>query len=83
MRAYRLPIREIADHTTTDVGAEIETGGETLGYVTTDALTRSSEDLSFLEKEGRTVVDDEEYGVDVAEATTRRPPSTSRRDATT
>jgi len=66
VRAYRSSIREIADHATTDVETEIETGGETLGYVTTDALTRTSDGLSFLEKEGRTVVDDEEYGIDVA-----------------
>jgi hypothetical protein len=66
VRAYRTSIREIAAHARTDVDTEIETGGETLGYVTTDALTRTSDDLSFLEKEGRTVVDDDEYGTAVA-----------------
>ena len=66
VRAYRTSIREIADHASTDVETEIETDGETLGYVTTDALTRTSDDLSFLDSDGRTVVDEEEYGTDVA-----------------
>lgn len=66
VRAYRTAIREIAAHATTDIETEIQTDGETLGYVETDELKRRSGDLSFLEQDGRTVVTDEEYGIDVA-----------------
>lgn len=66
VRAYRSAIREIAEHATTEVETDVETGGETLGYVVTDELTRSSDELSFLEHDGRTIVTDEEYGTDVS-----------------
>ncbi|WP_435317100.1 M14 family metallopeptidase [Haloarchaeobius sp. TZWSO28] len=61
---YETAIRTIADYavrnsdtpnTTDEFSAAIETGGEDTAYVTTDALTRSSEDLSFLASDGPTM----------------------------
>jgi hypothetical protein len=46
---YTTAIRTIAKYAKQQTTATIETGGDSLAYVTTDSLTRSSEDLSFIE----------------------------------
>jgi hypothetical protein len=49
---YNAAIRTLAAYATRDVDVTIETGGEGAAYVTTDALARSSEDLSFTGTDG-------------------------------
>ncbi len=46
---YTTAIRTIAEYAKQNTTATIETGGDSLAYVTTDSLTRSSADLSFIE----------------------------------
>ena len=46
---YDTAIKTIAEYVTRNTTATIETGGASTAYVTTDSLTRSSEDLSFVE----------------------------------
>lgn len=45
--AYEIVLRETALHTTRDVDVTVETDGARTAYVTTDALSRTSESLSF------------------------------------
>lgn len=47
VRGYKTAIRTVTDYATRDVEGTIETGGASTAYVTTDALTRTSDDLSF------------------------------------
>jgi len=51
---YNAAIRTLADYATREVTVTIETGGDDVAYVRTDALRRSSEDLSFLAGDGET-----------------------------
>lgn len=44
---YRTAIRTIAEYATREVKSEVDTGSDDIAYVTTDALTRTSGDLSF------------------------------------
>lgn len=46
---YRTAIRTIAEYATKEVESFIDTGGDSIAYVTTDSLTRSSENLSFIQ----------------------------------
>jgi hypothetical protein len=46
---YDTAIKTIAEYVTRNTTATIETGGASTAYVTTDSLTRSSENLSFIE----------------------------------
>ncbi|WP_158055300.1 M14 family zinc carboxypeptidase [Halorussus halophilus] len=46
---YDTAIKTITRYVTEQTTADIETGGASTAYVTTDSLTRSSEDLSFVQ----------------------------------
>ncbi|MFC7192794.1 M14 family zinc carboxypeptidase [Halocatena marina] len=46
---YDTAIKTIAEYSAKETTATIETGGATTAYVTSDSLTRSSEDLSFIQ----------------------------------
>ncbi|WP_227380577.1 M14 family metallopeptidase [Haladaptatus halobius] len=46
---YRTAIRTIAEYATKNVESFIDTAGDSVAYVTTDSLTRSSDDLSFIQ----------------------------------
>ncbi|MFC7213545.1 M14 family zinc carboxypeptidase [Saliphagus sp. GCM10025334] len=46
--AYTIVLRELARHATRDVDVDVETNGTRTAYVTSDALTRTSESLSFV-----------------------------------
>ncbi|MFC7009519.1 M14 family zinc carboxypeptidase [Halalkalicoccus salilacus] len=49
VRTYSEVIRSLAAHALRDVEATVQTGGRSTAYVTTDTLTRSSDDLVFAE----------------------------------
>ncbi|WP_458186922.1 M14 family zinc carboxypeptidase [Haladaptatus sp. NG-WS-4] len=46
---YVTAIRTIAEYALANTSATIDTGGKSTAYVTTDSLTRSSDDLSFVQ----------------------------------
>lgn len=47
---YTTAIRTVSEYATRDVEATVETAGDDTAYVTTDRLTRTSEDLSFMDE---------------------------------
>lgn len=53
-QAYRAAIRATCDHVYSQIDTSFETGGLSTAYVTTDALTRSSDNLMFADTEWTT-----------------------------
>ena len=54
---YDTAIKTITEYVTRNTTATIETSGASTAYVTTDSLTRSSEDLSFIQNPGKGFVE--------------------------
>lgn len=50
--AYRISMREFASQASANTTVDVETGGKDIAYVTTDSLTRSSDDLSHTDSGG-------------------------------